>query len=462
MVHFVSSDVNTILRLLLVERMKSHADIIIRADHVLTMDSDLTVVEDGAVAVIGEKIAAVGPADEILGRYVSAEVIGGTGFVAFPGLVNTHTHSPMVYFRGLADDLPLKDWLEKHIWPAEEKWLGPEFVGDAVELACLEMLKSGITAFNDMYFYGDRIAATARKIGMRAVVGAGILDFPTRTAQTPAEYLEKAESFIRDWKDDEFIIPCVAPHSPYACSAETLRRAKALSEAYGVPLHMHISETEWEVAQIMALHRSRPVTYLDSLGFLDETVTAAHCIWLEDEEIEALAKKGVSVAHCMESNLKLASGFAPVVTMLAEGIKVTFGTDGAASNNDLNILSEMSTTAKVHKAIAKDPTVLNARQVTLMATRWGAEALGMGDKTGSIETGKAADIVLADMRKPHLTPIYDIFSHLVYSMNAADIDTVIINGKIILRARSLVTGDEPEIMRKAASWGKKIRAGNSA
>jgi 5-methylthioadenosine/S-adenosylhomocysteine deaminase len=441
--------------------MKSNADIIIKADHVLTMDGDLTVMENGAVAVIGEKIAAVGPADQILGRYESAKVIGGTGFVAFPGLINTHTHSPMVYFRGLADDLPLKDWLEKHIWPAEEKWLGPEFVEDAVELACLEMLKSGITAFNDMYFYGDRIAATARKIGMRAVVGAGILDFPTRTAQTPAEYLDKAETFINDWKGDEFITPCVAPHSPYACGPDTLRKAKKLSEAHGVPLHIHLSETEWEVTQIMALHHSRPVALLDSLGFLDKSVSAAHCIWVEDEEIELLAKRQVTVSHCMESNLKLASGFAPVVSMLSAGIRVTFGTDGAASNNDLNILSEMSTTAKVHKALAKDPTVLNARQVTLMATRWGAEALGMGGKTGSIEPGKAADIVLADMRKPHLTPLYDIFSHLVYSMNAADIDTVIINGRIILHDRSLSTGDEGEIMRKAASWGKKIRSANT-
>jgi 5-methylthioadenosine/S-adenosylhomocysteine deaminase len=441
--------------------MKSNADIIIRADRILTMDRDLTVMEDAAVAVAGEKIAAVGPADTILERYASEKMIGGTGFVAFPGLVNTHTHSPMVYFRGLADDLPLKDWLEKHIWPAEEKWLAPEFVGDAAELACLEMIKSGITAFNDMYFYGDRIAAAAKKIGMRAVVGAGILDFPTRTAQTPAQYLEKAESFIRDWKSDVHITPCVAPHSAYACGPDTLRKAKALSEAHGVPLHIHISETEWEVAQLMARHRARPVTFLDSLGFLDKTVTAAHCIWVEDEEIEVLAKRQVTVAHCMESNLKLASGFAPVVTMLAEGIKVTFGTDGAASNNDLSILSEMSTTAKVHKALAKDPTVLDARQVTLMATRWGAEALGLGGKAGSIEAGKDADIVLADIRKPHLAPMYDLYSHLVYSMNSADIDTVLINGKIVLQNRRLTTGDEEEIIKKAVAWGKKIAAGST-
>ncbi|MDA8433666.1 MAG: amidohydrolase [Nitrospiraceae bacterium] len=442
--------------------MKSNADIIIRADHILTMDDDLAVIETGAVAVKDGRIAAAGPADEIVARYESPKVIGGKGFVAFPGLVNTHTHSPMVYFRGLADDLPLKEWLEKHVWPAEEKWLSPEFVGDAVELACLEMIKSGITAFNDMYFYGDRIAATAKEIGMRAVVGAGILDFPTRTAQTPAEYLEKAESFIRDWKGDGFITPCVAPHSAYACSPDTLRKAKTLSEAHGVPLHIHISETEWEVAHLMALHRTRPVTFLDSIGFLDKSVTAAHCVWIEDEEIDILAKKGVAVSHCVESNLKLASGFAPVVPMLAEGIRVTFGTDGAASNNDLSLLSEMGTAAKVHKALAKDPTALGARQVALMATRWGAEALGMGDRTGSIQQGKDADIVLADIRKPHLAPMYDVYSHLVYSMNAADIDTVIVGGKIILQGRRLLSGDEDEILRKASSWCEKIRSANTA
>jgi len=434
------------------------ADIIIKAGHVLTMDNALTVIENGAVAVRGERIAAVGPADDVVKRFSSEKTIGGDGYIIFPGLVNTHTHSPMVYFRGLADDLPLKEWLEKHIWPAEEKWLSPEFVADAVELACLEMVRSGITAFNDMYFYGGEIASTTKKIGMRATVGAGILDFPTRTAQNPDEYLEKAEAFIRDWKDDGLIRPCVAPHSPYACGPETLRKAKALSEKHSVLLHIHLSETEWEVGQLMALYRSRPVTFLDSIGFFDESVTAAHCIWVEDEEIEILAKRKVGVSHCMESNLKLASGFAPVVSMLDKGIRVTFGTDGAASNNDLNILSEMSTTAKVHKALAKDPTALNSRQVMLMATRWGAEALGLGDVCGSLEAGKAADIVIADVRKPHLMPMYDPYSHIVYSMSAADIDSVIINGICVLQNRRLLTADEEEILRKAAGWGRKIMA----
>jgi 5-methylthioadenosine/S-adenosylhomocysteine deaminase len=436
------------------------ADLIIRADHVLKMDADLTVVEDGAVAVVEGKVAAAGPARDVLKKYTSGNLLGGPGTVVFPGLVNTHTHSPMVYFRGLADDIPLKQWLEKYIWPAEQKWLSPEFVTDAVELACLEMLKAGITAFNDMYFYGNEIAAASRKMGMRASVGAGIVDFATRTGAGPEDYFSNAESLIRSWKDDELIMPCIAPHSLYACGPDTLKRAKKMSEHFGVPLHIHLSETQWEVEQVKALHDKKPVEYLASVGFLDEAVLAAHCVWVEDEEIEILGKKKVNVSHCMESNLKLASGFAPVATMLAEGIKVTFGTDGAASNNDINLLGEMSTTAKVHKALASDPTVLDARTVLLMATRWGAEALGLGKTSGSIEEGKDADIVIADLKKPHLTPMYDVYSHIVYSMNPADVETVIIKGRVVLLNRNLTTADESEIIGKGVEWGERIKGHN--
>ncbi len=435
------------------------ADIIVKADYVLTMDDTLSVVEQGAVAVGDGRIIDVGPAGEILGKYKPHFSVGGEGKIVFPGLVNTHTHSPMVYFRGLADDLPLREWLEDHIWPAEEKWLSRNFVEDAVELACLEMIRGGITLFNDMYFYGDSIAATTKRMGMRAVVGAGILDFPTKTAGSPDEYLLKAETFIDGWKGDDLIAPCIAPHSVYSCGPDTLKKAKSISEKYSVPIHIHLSETQWEVSESKALYGKRPVVHMDSLGCLDETVLAVHCTWVDGEEIALIARKGTGVSHCMESNLKLASGFAPVVAMLAEGIKVTFGTDGAASNNDLNILSEMSTTAKVHKALTNDPTVLDAKKVLLMATKWGAEALGLGRTTGSLEKGKAADIVVADIAKPHLTPIYDPYSHIVYSMNSADIDSVIINGRIIMDKRKLTTADEPEIMQKAREWGKKIKRG---
>ncbi len=438
--------------------MGEKVDIIILADSVLSMDADLSIVRDGAVAVKDGRVVSVGPAAEIRRKYFAEKTVGGKGKVAFPGLVNTHTHAAMVYFRGLADDLPLKVWLEEHIWPAEGKWLSPEFVGDAVELACLEMLKGGITLYADMYFFGDAVANSTKKIGMRAAVGAGIVDFPTKTGANAEEYLANAEAFVNRWKDEELITPCIAPHSAYACGTETLKKAAEISRRSGTPLHIHLSETQWEVAEIMARYRKRPVEYLDSLGILNGSVLAAHCIWVEDSEIELLAKHRVNIAHCMESNLKLASGFAPVATMLSQGIKVTFGTDGAASNNDLDILSEMSTTAKVHKALSSDPTVLDARTIVLMATRWGAEALGLGDITGSIEEGKAADIVIADLEKPHLVPLYDVYSHIVYSMRSSDIDTVLVNGKVVVDNGRLMTAEESGIIQKAIEWGRKIGA----
>ncbi|MHB8882585.1 MAG: amidohydrolase family protein [Thermodesulfovibrionales bacterium] len=433
------------------------ADVIIRAGHLLTMNDSLDLFRDGAVAVRDGRVLAVGPEEEIDRLYFSEKSLGGKHTVAFPGLVNAHTHSPMVYFRGLEDDLPLKVWLEEHIWPAENRWLSPGFVSDAAGLACIEMLKAGITAFGDMYFYGDAIAQTVRKIGMRAVVCSGVLDFPSRTASSADEYLRNAETFIRDWKDDGLIIPGVAPHAPYTCSPDTLKRAKELSEKYGVPLHLHLSETRWEVQEVLTRYGKTPIALLESIGILDKSVIAAHCVWPTAEEIDMLARTGVGIVHCIESNLKLASGIAPVVQMLAAGCRVCFGTDGAASNNDLNILSEMSTAAKVHKAVAADPTVLDARQALLMATRWGADTLGIGHLAGSIEKGKSADIVIADLSRPHMVPLYDIYSHIVYSMHPSDVSTVLVSGRVLLDEGRLTTADEAGIIRKAIDWGDRIR-----
>ncbi len=433
------------------------ADYIIRGDYVLPMDEGLPVIKDGAVAVNGKTIIDVGSFNDISKKYTSKNIIGGKNRAVLPGLINTHTHAAMVYFRGMADDLPLKEWLEEHIWPAENKWLSPEFVSDATELACLEMLKAGITTYNDMYFFEDASGKAAKKIGIRAVLGAGIVEFPTVSGQNAVDYLNKAERFIKDWKKDELIIPSVAPHSVYTCQPETLTMAKKLADKYDVPIHIHLSETEWEVGEVMGRYHKRPVEHLEAIGFLDENVLAVHCIWVEDNEIELLAKRKVGVSHCMESNLKLASGFAPVVTMLMSGIKVTFGTDGAASNNDLNILSEISTTAKVHKALSNNPTVLDAKTALLMATRWGAEVLGLGEITGSLEKGKAADIIIMNLDKPHLIPLYDIYSHIVYSARASDVETVFVNGKLAVDNGELVTASEKEILDKARKWREKIR-----
>jgi len=433
-------------------------DYIIRGDYVLPMDEKLTVIRDGAIAVKGREVLEVGSSKEIFKKYTSEIIIGGEDKAVLPGLINTHTHAAMVYFRGIADDIPLSDWLKNHIWPAENRWLSPEFISDAVKLACLEMLKGGITTYNDMYFYEDAAGEASKKVGMRAVLGSGILDFPTASAKTTDGYLENAERFVNNWKGDELINPCIAPHAIYTCSSETLKKSKAMAERLGVSLHIHLSETEWEVGDVISKYKKRPVEYLESLGFLNENVLAAHCIWVEDNEIEILAKRKVGVSHCMESNLKLASGFAPVVTMLMAGVKVTFGTDGAASNNDLNILSEMSTTAKVHKALSNNPTVLDAKTVLLMATRWGAEVLGLGDKIGSIEKGKMADIAVINLKKPHLTPIYDVYSHIVYAAMASDVETVMVNGKVIVNSGRLCDADEEEILIRAREWQKKIKA----
>ncbi|MEW6214063.1 MAG: amidohydrolase [Nitrospirota bacterium] len=431
-------------------------DYIISADYVLPMDERLTVIKDGAIAIKGTKIVEVGTYEEIFKKYTSETIVNGEGKAVLPGLINTHTHAAMVYFRGIADDLPLREWLENHIWPAENRWLGPEFISDAVELACIEMLKGGVTTYNDMYFYEDAAAEATKSMGMRAVLGVGILDFPTKSASTIDEYFANAESFIKDWKGDNLITPCIAPHALYTCGPETLKRARHVADTYDIPIHIHLSETKWEAEEIRNRYSMTPVEYLDSLGFLDKRVLAAHCVWLTDHEIEILAQKGVGVSHCIESNLKLSSGIAPVVSMLKAGVKVTFGTDGAASNNDLNILSEMSTAAKLHKAVSEDPTALDAKTALLMATRWGAEVLGLGRVTGSLEQGKAADLIMANLKKPHLTPIYNIYSHIVYSMRPSDVETVMVDGKVVVNDGKLSTADEPEILYKAKKWCEKI------
>jgi 5-methylthioadenosine/S-adenosylhomocysteine deaminase len=435
-----------------------NVDYIISADYILPMDDNLTVIRDGAIAVKGSRILKVGSSQEISHEYAPKAIINGKHKAIFPGLINTHTHAAMVYFRGMADDQPLREWLENHIWPAENRWLSPEFVADAIALACLEMLKGGITAYNDMYFYEDAAAETTKKVGMRAVLGAGILDFPTKSARTSDEYFFNAESFIKKWKGDNLITPCIAPHALYTCGPETLKKARRVADTHDVQIHIHLSETKWETEEIRKRYRMMPVLYLESLGFLDERVLAAHCVWLTDREIEVLSESNAGVSHCIESNLKLASGIAPVVKMLKAGVKVTFGTDGAASNNDLNILSEMSTAAKLHKAVSEDPTALDAKTALLMATRWGAEVLGLGKVTGSIEDGKAADLVMVNLSKPHLIPLYNIYSHIVYAMRSSDVEMVMVDGKVVVNDGKLTTADESEILQKARHWSEKIRS----
>lgn len=434
-------------------------DTLLFGDYVLTMNDGFDLILNGAVAVHGTEIVAVGPAEELARRYAPGTTINGSGRVLMPGLINMHCHAAMAYFRGLADDMHLKEWLEQHIWPAENRLLSPEFVADSAELACLEMLKGGITTVNDMYFFGEATAQSAKKMGMRAVVGAGIVDFPTISGKSADDYLARAEEFILQWQGDDLVSGSVAPHSAYACGPETLRRAKALADRLGCLMHLHVSETAWEVGEIQTRFGRRPVEHLAEIGVLGRNVVAVHCVWVDDREIALFAQHGVGVAHCVESNLKLASGFAPVVKMLNAGVNVAFGTDGAASNNDLNLLSEISTAAKLHKTVTDDPTVLDAKTALLMATRKGAEALGLGAQVGSLEAGKRADVISFDLRKPHLSPIYDVCSHIVYAARPSDVDLVMVNGRILVQGGAAVACDESDLLAKAEAWKEKISPG---
>ncbi|MBI5741342.1 MAG: amidohydrolase family protein [Nitrospirae bacterium] len=435
-----------------------NVDYIIRADYLLTMEGDLAVIRDGAVAVTGSDITDAGTFAGVSAKYTSKKIIEGKDRAVFPGLINTHTHAAMVYFRGLADDLPLMEWLQDHIWPAEGKWMTEEFVGDAVGLACLEMLKAGVTTYADMYFFQNAAGKKLEKIGMRGVLGAGVIDFPfTGYARAVDDYFANAENLINNFKDSDFVFPCIAPHATYTCGPDNYKRANALSEKYNVPVHTHLAETQFEVAECQKRFGKTPVEYFESIGMLSERLFAAHCVWLTDNEIELLAKRKAGVAHCIESNLKLASGFAPVPKLLSAGVRVGLGTDGAASNNDLSILGEISTAAKVHKAVSGDPTVVDSRTALLMATKIGAEILGLGDKVGSIRPGKKADLVMAGLSKPHLTPIYDIYSHLTYCLRPSDIETVMVNGKIVIERGRPTTMDEEEVLAKAREWQEKIK-----
>ncbi|HIJ59162.1 MAG TPA: amidohydrolase family protein [Nitrospirae bacterium] len=432
------------------------ADIIICGDYVVTMNEKMDLITKGAIAIKDGRIIDIGQENSIRKNYLSKTLIDGKDKALLPGLINTHTHAAMVYYRGLADDLPLKEWWEQHMFPAETKTLSHEFILDALELACLEMIKSGVTTFNDMYFFGDSAAESTIKSGIRGIIGVGILDFPSVSAKTQEEYFNNVQVLIDKYKGHELITPCISPHALYTCSPETFKKAQEMAEKHDISIHIHLSETEWEVSEILSRYGKRPVNLLHSIGFLSQRVLAAHCVWLNDEEIDLLAQTGTSVSHCLESNMKLASGFAPIVKMIKSGVNVSIGTDGAASNNDLSMIGEMSTVAKVHKAIEKDPTAIDDRTTLKMATINGAKALAMEHLIGSLEKGKYADIVSINLKKPHLTPLYDIYSHIVYSSISSDVDTVIVNGKLLMENGYVLTLDEDEVIKKSNKWVDQI------
>lgn len=432
-------------------------DILIFGGTVVTMDKNRRVIDDGAVAIVGDKIVAVGSRAEILAKYRGRKTINAAGKAVIPGLINAHTHVPMSLFRGIADDLDLQEWLTKFIFPAEARNVDEAFVRAGTRLGLAEMIRGGTTTFCDMYYFEDAIADETSKAGMRGVLGETVLDFPAPDNKTWDAALSYTEKFIRKWQGNPLIVPAIAPHAPYTVSPEHLLAARDISNKLNAPLVIHLAEANTETEFIQKNHSGlRPIEYVDSIGFLTNRTIAAHVIQANEKELEILKKRGVGVAHNPQSNMKLGAGVAPVPMMLAKDIAVGLGTDGAASNNDLSLWEEMDTAAKLHKLFSGDPKMLSAEQAFEMATIRGARALHMENLIGSIEAGKRADIVIVDLDSLHQTPLFNIFSELVYATKSTDVRTVIINGKPVMLDRRLLTLDEDVIKRDANTYRKKI------
>ena len=424
---------------------------------VVTMDDNGRVLSPGGVAIDGTDIVGVDSADAIARQFRGRETIEAWGSVIMPGLINTHTHAPMVMYRGLADDLALMEWLQKYIFPAEAKTVTPEFVRAGTRLAALEMIQSGTTTYADMYYFEEEIARETRTAGLRGVLGQTIIQFPAPDAKTPADGLARAEAFINEFKGDPLITPAVAPHAMYTLDGPTLMASRELAKRHRVPTLIHLAETADEAKTAQERGKTSPVTYLEGLGFLGPGVLAAHGVWVTASEIATLKAHHVAVSHNPESNMKLASGTAPVPGYLDAGVVVGLGTDGAASNNDLDMFEAMRTASFLHKLQTNDPRAVGARTVLKMATIDGARALGMERRIGSLEPGKQADLIVVSMSSARQTPMYDPISHLVYTTGGDDVQTTIVNGKVLMRNRRVLTLNENAILREIRMLSEKVK-----
>lgn len=435
----------------------SAADLVITARYVVTMDAGRRVIENGAVAIEKDRIVAVGPASEILKNHRAKRRIDRPDAILAPGLINTHTHAPMALFRGIADDLRLQDWLERYIFPAEAKNVSPEFVRVGTDLAVLEMLLSGTTTYTDMYYFEEVIAEATRKAGMRAVLGQTIIGFPVPDAKTPADGLKRAEAFLKQFAGDPLITAAVAPHAIYTNSDETLESSRALANKYGAPLLIHLSETRKENDDTQKQRGLSPTQALEKLGVFTGRTVAAHGVWLDDNDIATLAKRGVGVAHCPSSNMKLASGIAPILKLLRMDVALGLGPDGpAGSNNDLNLFEEMDLAGKLAKVTANDPTALPAGKLFAMATIDGARVLGMQKEIGSLEVGKRADLITVSLTEPQAVPLFNVYSALVYALKGSDVQDVVINGRIVVRQRVPQTLDRAKVLAAARAYAQRI------
>lgn len=431
-------------------------DTLIHARWVIPVNDDETTLDHHSVAIHDGRIVDILPTLEAQQKYSAHIENSYDNHALIPGLINAHTHASMSLFRGIADDLPLMDWLNNHIWPAEQRWVNEEFIHDGSELAIAEMLRSGTTCFNDMYFFPDITARVARDVGIRACVGLIVIDFPTVWANNADEYIEKGLNLRDKFRSDALIHTPFAPHAPYTVSDEPLKRLRMLSDEMDLPIHMHVHETKAEVDLAVSSTGMRPLKRLQELDLVSPNLVAVHMTQLLDEEIDMLAQAGSHIVHCPESNLKLASGYCPVQKLLDAGVNVALGTDGAASNNDLSMIGEIHTAALLGKGVANDASALNAYQVLKMATINGAKALGLESKTGSLEVGKYADMVAVDFNSLELLPVYNPVSHLVYSCDREQVTDVWVAGKHLLKERALTTLDEQKIISKVHAWNDKI------
>ncbi|MEW6362191.1 MAG: amidohydrolase [Acidobacteriota bacterium] len=432
-------------------------DYLILGGTIVTMDDARTIIRDGGIAVKDGKIVSVGTRTEVSRNFRPRVTVNAVGKVVIPGLINTHTHIPMTLFRGIADDMDLQEWLTRFIFPAEAKNVNEQFVRVGTRLGLAEMIRGGTTTYCDMYYFEDAIAEETKKAGVRGVLGETVIDFPAPDNKTFEAGLAYTEKFIKRWKEDPLIIPAVAPHAPYTVSADHLIAARDLSNRLEVPLVIHLAEANTETEFIQRNHKGlRPIEFVESIGFLTNRTIAAHVIQANTSELAILKRRGVGIAHNPQSNMKLAAGVAPVPEMLKLGLSVGLGTDGAASNNDLNLWEEMDTAAKLHKVFSGDPKVVSAEEAFAMATIDGARALHIGDLTGSIETNKAADIVIVDFDGLHQTPMYNLYSHLVYATKSSDVASVMINGRWVMLNRRLLTLNENAIKKDANVFRDKI------
>lgn len=432
------------------------ADILIKGGTIITMDGDRRVIEDGGIVIKGNKIVLVGKSSAVSKNLTVKRTIYASGKIIIPGLINTHTHIPMGLFRGIADDLDLQEWLTKYIFPAEAKNVNEEFVRAGTRLGLAELIRGGTTTYCDMYYFEDAIADETAKAGVRGVLGETLIDFPAPDNKTWSTATAYSERFVKKWQGHSLIVPAIAPHAPYTVSEEHLKESKALADRLNAPLVMHLAEERSETDYVMKNKGMRSIEYVEKIGFLSDRLIAAHVIQANENEIGILKKYGVGIAHNPQSNMKLAAGIAPVPMMLRSDLPVGLGTDGAASNNDLDLWEEMDTAAKLHKVASGDPKVVSAEQAFEMATIRGARALHLEKIIGSLEAGKRADIVIVDIDGLHQTPLYNFYSHLVYATKASDVETVLIDGKVIMLNKSLITLNESAIKKAANVFRQKI------